>query len=602
MLIFLSSIVVGSLGAGATGFSVSYPQGPATSGSTAAQLRGREVGPPSRFRVVDDHGSMYLQGPDGKPFFSLGVCCVDTGTSYADYDPKNPSYAAFKYYAEGKQQWADDVVQRLQSWGFNTIGAWSDAKTLRQVIAPELKFTPILHMGSGAGAPWKDMWDRTVVSMMSDIARDQIKDLKSESRVIGYFSDNEQGWWNGALFEWAWKGAGTRKLLVGQLESRYKSWAALLGDFEPASARSFTELKRAGRLFLRPGSNGIAAVHAYIGALADRYYSLCNSLIKKYDPKALYLGDRFISNFYPEVAKAAGKYADVVSTNLNADWNDGTVTPFYLPSLHRIAGKPLMITEYYMCAKENRTGNKNDSSGFPLVQTQAERAQGFLTTTRVLLQTPYVVGAHWFQYYDEPKNGRGDGENYNMGLVDVYNDPYEDLTGTASRLALADRKPLDAVISPSVPSITLSDVKDLEKWPRAEAYLKPSRDSERGDAFVAWSAGSAYLAIYWNEDRFPEAFYRSGRVPTEDEPIATIGLPTGLASLRLVEGKPAVGGLAELVSLKMGVRNTAIIRISAKALGLTTPASNQKLRFNVSLQTRSRAYSIRWACSKPLSE
>ncbi|MFX9081381.1 hypothetical protein ABTN40_20110, partial [Acinetobacter baumannii] len=86
--------------------------------------------------------------------------------------PKNPSYAAFKYYPDGKEAWASDVVDRLQNWGFNTIGAWSDAKDLMKVKAPGLRFTPILHMGSGAGAPWVDMWEPKTVDLMNAIARD----------------------------------------------------------------------------------------------------------------------------------------------------------------------------------------------------------------------------------------------------------------------------------------------------------------------------------------------------------------------------------------------------------------------------------------------
>jgi len=217
-----------------------------------------------RFKLIDDHGTWWLVGPDKKRFFSLGVCCVEPGTSFAEYDTKNPSYAAFKYYPEGKQAWAEDVVQRLQSWNFNTIGAWSDTKTLKGVNAPNLRFTPILHMGSGAGAPWKDMWDPAVIGLMSDIARDQIKDLRAEPRVIGYFSDNEQGWWNGALFDWAWKGPNTRRKLVSQLADRYKTWAALMRDFDPEGARSFHDLQSSGRLFLRPGGNGRA--HLYRNA------------------------------------------------------------------------------------------------------------------------------------------------------------------------------------------------------------------------------------------------------------------------------------------------------------------------------------------------
>jgi hypothetical protein len=34
------------------------------------------------------------------------------------------------------------------------------------------------------------------------------------------------------------------------------------------------------------------------------------------------------------------------------------------------------------------------------------------------------VGAHWFEYADEPATGRFDGEDDNWGLVDVHDDLY----------------------------------------------------------------------------------------------------------------------------------------------------------------------------------
>src|SRR5258708_6330445 len=57
----------------------------------------------TRFSVVAKDGVSWLQGRDGKPFFSMGVCCVEPGTSFNDYDQKNPSYAAYKYYPDGKE-------------------------------------------------------------------------------------------------------------------------------------------------------------------------------------------------------------------------------------------------------------------------------------------------------------------------------------------------------------------------------------------------------------------------------------------------------------------------------------------------------------------
>jgi agarase len=46
----------------------------------------------------------------------------------------------------------------------------------------------------------------------------------------------------------------------------------------------------------------------------------------------------------------------------------------------------------------------------------------------VLAGLPYCVGYHWFEYTDEPKEGRFDGENCNYGLVRINDEPWELLT------------------------------------------------------------------------------------------------------------------------------------------------------------------------------
>ena len=40
---------------------------------------------------------------------------------------------------------------------------------------------------------------------------------------------------------------------------------------------------------------------------------------------------------------------------------------------------------------------------------------------------PGGVGAHWFQYQDEFCLGRFDGENYQIGLVDICMQPYPEM-------------------------------------------------------------------------------------------------------------------------------------------------------------------------------
>jgi len=41
---------------------------------------------------------------------------------------------------------------------------------------------------------------------------------------------------------------------------------------------------------------------------------------------------------------------------------------------------------------------------------------------------PQCVGYHWFEWCDEPREGRFDGENSNYGLVRIDDTPWEVLT------------------------------------------------------------------------------------------------------------------------------------------------------------------------------
>ena len=77
--------------------------------------------------------------------------------------------------------------------------------------------------------------------------------------------------------------------------------------------------------------------------LADRYYSLVREIIRTYDSRALILGDRYQSFYYPEVVRAAAPYLDAISSNMNAGWNDGSLPRFYLDTLRALSGKPVMI-------------------------------------------------------------------------------------------------------------------------------------------------------------------------------------------------------------------------------------------------------------------
>ena len=55
----------------------------------------------------------------------------------------------------------------------------------------------------------------------------------------------------------------------------------------------------------------------------------------------------------------------------------------------------------------------------------------------VLVENRYLVGTHWFQFGDQATTGRGDGENYQIGFLDVCDTPYPEIIA-ASRQVGAD--------------------------------------------------------------------------------------------------------------------------------------------------------------------
>ena len=201
-------------------------------------------------------------------------------------------------------------------------------------------------------------------------------------------------------------------------------------------------------LYVKPGGLGLKVMRRFLTLVAERYYQLVHDIIRKYDQRALILGERYQSFYFPEVARASGKWVDAASSNLNASWDDGSYLRFYLDTLHQLSGKPVFVSEVYSAAAENRLGNRNRSGGFPLLRTQSERAATIRNTLVRLTGTPYVLGADWFQYFDEPPLGRFDGEDFNFGLVDVYDRPYDEVTGFFAAFDPTSRKAQPAIPAP----------------------------------------------------------------------------------------------------------------------------------------------------------
>jgi hypothetical protein len=576
---------------------------------------------PARCTVRQEPNGWWLVSPSGKPFFSLGICEFNQGTDRQSYDLAKPSYAGWQHY-DSSEAWARDNLQRLKSWGFTTVGGWSDYKSVDKANVSDVWITPVLSLGARSGAPWFDMWDEKVVAKIDQLAKDTIGPFRGNPRVIGYFSDNELGWWNAALWKLTLEqpaASGQRQHLVRVVREAYRDdWNALVSDFEPGNTANWAELERSGMLWLRPGGNGILAMRRFLGVVAERYYQLMGDAIRKHDPGALYLGDRYQSFYYPEVALAAKTRVDIVSTNLNAHWNDGTFLRSFHDTLHQLTGKPLIISEFYMAAKENGSGNNNRSGIFPAVETQRERGEALATTLRELLRLPYVVGADWFQYYDEPPSGRPkDGEDYNFGLIDIHNHPYSDVTAAfasadiqSQKSQKPNRQPDATTGVPPAPSDPLGNFRPmtaLKSWDRRRGLVPPQSKYPLGDMYVCWSPEAIYLATYVI-DMAETDYYNGGDIPDIDRALWTLRLNEETSiSVRVGAGKDPVVDrpdvrVESLSGTYQHVRCITAVELPAKLFGKERFSAGNRISFSSTFDSLARAHHIEWKGDFELSQ
>ena len=74
-------------------------------------------------------------------------------------------------------------------------------------------------------------------------------------------------------------------------------------------------------------------------------------------------------------------------------------------------------------------------TGLAATRDQTERAVCYRAFVNACLDHPRYVGAHWFQWRDQPLTGRFDSENYQIGFVTVTDTPYPELVEAARDVA-----------------------------------------------------------------------------------------------------------------------------------------------------------------------
>ena len=97
--------------------------------------------------------------------------------------------------------------------------------------------------------------------------------------------------------------------------------------------------------------------------------------------------------------------------------------------VYKLTGKPVLVTEFAFRAQNS--GLPNTKGAGPKVADQKARAKAYADYVTRLEGLPEAVGYHWFEWSDEPKEGRFDGENSNYGFVNIADEPYESFVEAA---------------------------------------------------------------------------------------------------------------------------------------------------------------------------
>ena len=380
------------------------------------------------FHVEEIDGRWWLIDPEGNGFISKGVNHVSFTADYCPALGYSPYGRVTKEKYGDARSWAKAAVERLRSWNFNTIGAWSSPETFEQ----GMPYTVILNMAAKAGASWTkgtfpDVFSEEFAEKIDEIAREECAPRADDPYLIGYFTDNELRWgpdWRSpkTLLEdylsFDPDAPGKRKLVeflkrrYGSVEELNEVWGLKLESFD--DLYELREVERNEAILMDSLD--------FLKLIAERYFEVCDEAIRRYDPNHLILGCRFAGGAPDPVLEAMAGHVDVVSIN-NYDFHPPVNI---LMNIFETTGLPVMITEFSFKAMDSGLPNTK-GAGRP-VQTQEERADCFERYVTELMKLPFVVGYHWFEYVDEPAEGRFDGENSNYGLVRINDEPWEILT------------------------------------------------------------------------------------------------------------------------------------------------------------------------------
>ena len=346
-----------------------------------------------------------------------------------------------------KQCWIRIMKYYLHSWGVNTIGNWSDRELIRNARMP---YVIPMDSFSEEGFPhtkqyiFRDFPDVFSPEYEESAARyaKGLEEYAQDPCLIGYFMRNEPEWafvygLNIAEEMLANQAAVVSKeVFLTRMKEKYGD-VEVLNRAWNTSLASFEEMGRGIYKAASLSAQAEADLKAFSEEMITRYVEIPARALRRVDGNHLNLGMRY-AYITDKSLLCGSEYFDVFSIN------SYQLTP--LEPVNLVSGwldKPVMVGEFHQGALDVGL----TAHGIRGVTTQAERGCAYRYYLEQGLTSPYFLGAHYFQLNDQSCLGRFDGENYQIGLVDVCMQEYVDMTeamrachGHMYRVALEEEK------------------------------------------------------------------------------------------------------------------------------------------------------------------
>ncbi|GFE79228.1 hydrolase [Steroidobacter agaridevorans] len=339
--------------------------------------------------------------------------------------------------------WRQVTIDRMRDWGFTSLGNWIDPMFYDNEKVPYFANGWIIgnyktvSSGSDVWAPMPDPYDPEFVRRARLTIEQVAREVKGSPWCVGVFIDNEKSWGrldsDRAHFAIALDALSrsaadspAKARFVSILQARYPQVGAL-NDAWKTDFKSWEQFAATAKVqTITPAMK--SDLSQLLFDFSDRYFRVVHDELAKAMPNHMYMGVRMAEWGMPEeTIRAAKKYVDVMSFNNYREAMHPDTWGF-LKNLD----VPTIIGEFHIGSTAD-TGLYHP--GLVHGTNQADRARIYQQYMETVIDNPAMVGAHWFQYIDDPVTGRAyDGENYNVGFVTNTDIPYPEMVEAAKRI------------------------------------------------------------------------------------------------------------------------------------------------------------------------